>query len=480
MKIRNVLISQPKPESEKSPYYDIARNYKVNFEFRPFIKVEGMPCNDFRKQRIDLSQYSCIILNSRNAVDNYFRIASEMRYTVPEKNKYFCLSEAVALYLQKYIVYRKRKIFFAQQSIEELADLIRKNKDEKFLFPCSDKHLDKITEFLQANRINFTKGAFYRTVSSNMTDLAIKLYDMIVFFTPHGVQSLFDNFPDYAQGEQKIGVFGYAAYQTALSLNLHVDLIAPMPHAPSMTMALEWFIRETNKAGVSPVPIIPPAPEPPKVLIPVQRKAKGKKQKSEITEKVTKPVKEKKQKPVKEAKQIQSKSKTASPKKSVAKSAKPVSKKIAKKSTAKAASSIAVAKKTDKKKQDLVKAKSVVKSVKPKFKKVPTKKKVATTKKPVIAAKKVVKPTKKATLSKKSKSAKPIVVKKKIAKKPSKGLLAKAKKKVTVQKKKAVTTKAKASITRKAVATKKAKTPIKKTVVQKKKTSSVKSSRKKK
>ncbi|MBW7936445.1 MAG: uroporphyrinogen-III synthase [Flavobacteriales bacterium] len=481
MKIRNVLISQPKPESEKSPYYDIARNYKVNFEFRPFIKVEGMPCNDFRKQRIDLSQYSCIILNSRNAVDNYFRIASEMRYTVPEKNKYFCLSEAVALYLQKYIVYRKRKIFFSQQSIEELSDLIRKNKDEKFLFPCSDKHLDKITEFLQANRINFTKGVFYCTVSSNMTDLAIKSYDMIVFFTPHGVQSLFDNFPDYAQGEQKIGVFGYAAYQMALSLNLHVDLIAPMPHAPSMTMALEWFIRETNKAGVSPAPIIPPAPEPPKVIIPVQRKAKGKKQKSEITEKVTKPVKEKKQKPVKEAKQIQSKSKTASPKKSISrKSAKPVSKKIAKKSTAKAASSIAVAKKTDKKKQGLVKAKSVVKSVKPKFKKVAAKKKAATTKKPVIAAKKVVKPTKKTTLSKKLKSAKPIVVKKKITKKPSKGSLAKAKKKVTVQKKKAVTTKAKASITRKAVATKKTKTPIKKTVVQKKKTSSVKSSRKKK
>ena len=260
MKIKNVLVSQPRPESEKSPYFDIARNYKVNLEFKQFIKVEGLSAIEFRKQRIDLSQYSCIILNSRNAVDHYFRIANELRYTVPEKNKYFCLTEAVALYLQKYIVYRKRKIFFAQQSIEELAEPIRKNKDEKFLFPCSDRHTDKITEFLDLNKINYTKGIFYKTVSSDMTSVKIKDFDLILFFSPHGVQSLFDNFPDYQQGEQKIGVFGVITYQAAISKGLRVDLVAPMPHAPSMTMALEWFIRETNKNGESPKPYIPVIP----------------------------------------------------------------------------------------------------------------------------------------------------------------------------------------------------------------------------
>jgi uroporphyrinogen-III synthase len=260
MKIRNVLISQPRPESEKSPYFDIARNYKVNLEFKQFIKVEGLSAIEFRKQRIDLSQYSCIILNSRNAVDHYFRIANELRFTVPEKNKYFCLTEAVALYLQKYIVYRKRKIFFAQQSIEELAEPIRKNKEEKFLFPCSDKHSDKITEFLDQNKINYTKGIFYKTVSNDMSSVKIKDFDLILFFSPHGVQSLFDNFPDYQQGEQKIGVFGVITYQAALAKGLRVDLVAPMPHAPSMTMALEWFIRETNKNGECPKPFIPVIP----------------------------------------------------------------------------------------------------------------------------------------------------------------------------------------------------------------------------
>ncbi len=260
MKIKNVLVSQPRPESEKSPYFDIARNYKVNLEFKQFIKVEGLSAIEFRKQRIDLSQYSCIILNSRNAVDHYFRIANELRFTVPEKNKYFCLTEAVALYLQKYIVYRKRKIFFAQQSIEELAEPIRKNKEEKFLFPCSDKHTDKITEFLDLNKINYTKGIFYKTVSSDMTSVKIKDFDLILFFSPHGVQSLFDNFPDYQQGEQKIGVFGVITYQAAIAKGLRVDLVAPMPHAPSMTMALEWFIRETNKNGECPKPFIPVIP----------------------------------------------------------------------------------------------------------------------------------------------------------------------------------------------------------------------------
>lgn len=246
MKIKRILISQPKPESEKSPYYDIARNHKVEIDFKPFIHVEGMPAAEFRKQRIDLAHYTCIILNSKNAVDHYFRLANEMRYTVPEKNKYFCLTEAIALYLQKYIVYRKRKIFFAQQGIEELADPIRKNKDERFLFPCSDKATDKITEFLDANKINYVKGVFYRTVSSDMRSVNVPGYDLICFFSPNGIQSLFDNYPDFRQGEIKISVFGSTTYQTAVSKGLRVDLGAPLPNAPSMTMALDLFLKEVN------------------------------------------------------------------------------------------------------------------------------------------------------------------------------------------------------------------------------------------
>lgn len=449
MKIRTILISQPKPESEKSPYFEIARNYKLNLEFRPFIKVEGMPCNEFRKQRIDLSQYSCIILNSRNAVDNYFRIASEMRYTVPERNKYFCLSEAVALYLQKYIIYRKRKIFFAQQSIEELADLIRKNKDEKFLFPCSDKHTDKITEFLQANRITFAKGVFYRTVSCNMTEVQIKSFDMIVFFSPHGVQSLFDNFPNYVQGEQKIAVFGYTAYQSAISKNLRVDLIAPMPHAPSMTMALEWFVRETNKSGISPAPIVPPAPEPPKVLIPSSKKSA--KSKKRVSKKANSPkAKTVKKKATKKSPIVSAKKKTTK-KSSKVSAKKPAVKKVIAKST-KTASKVTASKKSAVKK-------AIAKSTK-------TVSKVSAAKRPAVK--------KSIGKSKPTKSIRQ-TVKKAVAKKI-------AKKKPVVKKKAAVKKSvAKAPIKKKAAA--KAKPVVKKQsakILAQKKKSSLPSNRKKK
>lgn len=252
MKIKNILVSQPKPDSEKSPYFDIIRNHKVHMEFKPFIKVEGVPAVEFRKQRIDLGEFKCIVLNSKNAVDHYFRMAQEMRYTVPEGNKYFCLTEAIALYLQKYIVYRKRKIFFAQLGIQELIEPFKKHREEKFLFPSSDKHSDKVTEFFNAHAIKYTQGVFFRTVSSDMTSVNMKDYDMLVFFTPAGIESLFENYPDFQQGETKIAIFGSSTYATAASKGLRVDLAAPLIQAPSMTMAIDLFLKECNsKNGIA-------------------------------------------------------------------------------------------------------------------------------------------------------------------------------------------------------------------------------------
>jgi len=273
MKIKRILISQPRPESEKSPYYDIARSHKVEIDFKAFIHVEGLPAVEFRKQRIDLANYTCIILNSKNAVDHYFRLANEMRYTVPEKNKYFCLTEAIALYLQKYIVYRKRKIFFAQQGIEELAEPIRKNRDERFLFPCSDKATDKITEFLDANRINYIKGIFYRTVSSDMSNINVPGYDMICFFSPNGIQSLFDNYPNFHQGDIRISVFGPTTLAAARSKGLRVDLAAPLPKAPSMTMALDLFLKEVNSKNGDFKPMLPDAEPPAKKEAPAPKQS---------------------------------------------------------------------------------------------------------------------------------------------------------------------------------------------------------------
>lgn len=392
MKVKRILISQPRPESEKSPYYDIARSHKVDMDFKAFIHVEGIPAAEFRKQRIDLAHYSCIILNSKNAVDHYFRLANEMRYTVPEKNKYFCLTEAIALYLQKYIVYRKRKIFFAQQGISELVDPIRKNKDEKFLFPCSDKHTDKITEFLDASKINYVKGVFYRTVSSNMKDINIGSYDMVCFFSPNGIQSLFDNYPNFNQGDMLISVFGPATLASAQSKGLKVHLAAPLPKAPSMTMALDLFLKEVNTRNGQFKPMIGDFPKPEEKEPARQSATSGAEAAKPKTEKTpkAKPVaaakKAVKEKPVKKAvaeKKVTKKApvkktvaaKTPAKKKPVAKpKAKPVAKKAAKpvakskpvkKSTAKKTASGPVAKKTaTKTASKKVTAKKTVKPVK--------------------------------------------------------------------------------------------------------------------
>jgi len=247
LSIKTILVSQPKPEGEKSPYYDLADKYKLKIDFRPFIHVEGISAQDFRQQKVNIPEYTGIILTSKMAVDHFFRIAEEIRFEVPDTMKYFCISEAVALYLQKYVTYRKRKIFFGKQTIEDLIDPIKKHKGEKFLLPCTDILRDKIPETLEAAKIPFTKATLYRTVASDLSDLEDVYYDMLVFFTPVGIESLFKNFPDFKQNETVIAAFGPTTANAVIKHNLRLDIHAPMPNAPSMTGAIENFIKERNK-----------------------------------------------------------------------------------------------------------------------------------------------------------------------------------------------------------------------------------------
>ena len=241
------MVSQPKPEGDKSPYFDLADKYKLKIDFRPFIKVEGVSAQEFRSQRIDFNDYTAVIMTSKNAIDHFFRIAQETRYTVPDSLKYFCISEAVALYLQKYVTYRKRKIFFGKQTIEELMDSMKKHKGEKYLLPCTDILRDKIPETLEANNINFTKAMLYRTVASDLSDLEDVYYDMLVFFSPGGIESLFKNFPDFKQNNTLIAAFGPTTANAVIKNNLRLDVHAPQPNAPSMTAAIENFVKESLK-----------------------------------------------------------------------------------------------------------------------------------------------------------------------------------------------------------------------------------------
>jgi uroporphyrinogen-III synthase len=241
------LVSQPKPEGDKSPYFDLAEKYKLKIDFRPFIHVEGVPVQEFRSHKIDIKDYSAVILTSKTAVDHFFRIAEEIRFEVPDTMKYFCISEAVALYLQKYVTYRKRKIFFGKQTIEDLVDPIKKHKGEKFLLPCTDILQDKIPLTLEEAKIPFTKAMLYRTVASDLSDLEDVYYDMLVFFSPGGIESLFKNFPDFKQNKTLIAAFGPTTANAVVKNNLRLDVHAPMPNAPSMTAAIENFIKEHNK-----------------------------------------------------------------------------------------------------------------------------------------------------------------------------------------------------------------------------------------
>ncbi|AZJ33205.1 MULTISPECIES: uroporphyrinogen-III synthase [Tenacibaculum] len=247
MKVKTILVSQPKPKTETSPYFDLAEKQKVKVDFRSFIHVEGIPVKEVRAQKVDLNNYTAIILTSRNAVDHFFRIAEEMRFTVPDDMKYFCQSEAVAYYLQKYVVYRKRKIYVGNRTFPELTKLIKKHKDEKFLLPSSDKLKSLIPEELDKLGVNWKRADLYRTVVSDLSDLENVFYDILVFFSPSGIDSLFENFPDFKQNNTRIAVFGNTTIKAVEDRGLRVDIAAPTPETPSMTMALEKYIKEANK-----------------------------------------------------------------------------------------------------------------------------------------------------------------------------------------------------------------------------------------
>ena len=248
IKVRSILISQPKPETEKSPYFKLEKKFKVKINFRPFIHVEGIPGKDFRKSRIKIYDYSSIIFTSRNSIDNFFRICEELRIKMSQEIKYLCISEAIALYLQKYILYRKRKVFYGNGTAKSLMDLLLKHKEnEKCLFPCSDIHKKEIPNFLKKNGFSYGVAVIYKTVASDLSDLKDIKYDMIVFFSPAGVKSLYQNFPKFKQNSTRIAAFGPTTSKSIIDAGLRLDVQAPIPQAPSMTMALERYLKKVNR-----------------------------------------------------------------------------------------------------------------------------------------------------------------------------------------------------------------------------------------
>lgn len=247
MKVKTILVSQPEPKLENSPYAKLIEKEKLTVDFRPFIHVEGVDSKSVRQQKIDLTKFTAIILTSRNAVDHYFRLAEEMRFKVPDTMKYFCQSEAVAFYLQKYVVYRKRKIYVGKRLFSDLSLLLKKHKSEAFLLPSSDVLKPEVPETLDNLEINWTRGIFYKTVTSDLSDLADVYYDVLVFFSPSGIESLFINFPDFKQNNTRIAAFGSTTIKAAEERGLVVNIKAPTPETPSMTMALQKYLSEVNK-----------------------------------------------------------------------------------------------------------------------------------------------------------------------------------------------------------------------------------------
>ena len=242
MKIKSILVSQPAP-SESSPYLEIAKKEKIRIDFRPFIHVEGVEAKELRAQKIDLNQFTGIIFTSKNAIDHFFRLAEEMRYSVPDTMRYICQSEAVANYLQKHIVYRKRKISFGEKNFSDLAPLFKKYPNEKYLLPSSDVLNADVPSTLEKAGVEYSRAIMYRTVCSDLSDIEISAYDMLVFFSPQGIKSLHENFKDFTQGDTKIAVFGNTTLNAAEESGLKVDVMAPTKETPSMTMAIEKFIR---------------------------------------------------------------------------------------------------------------------------------------------------------------------------------------------------------------------------------------------
>lgn len=248
MKIKKVLVSQPKPASEKSPYYDIAEKYGVKIDFRPFIKVESVTPKEFRQQKVSILDHTAVLFTSRHAIDHFFHLCGELRVAIPETMKYFCVTETVALYIQKYVQYRKRKIFFGNTGkIDDLMPAIIKHNTEKYLVPMSDVHNDEVKNLLDKNKIQHTEVVMYRTVSNDFAPEEEFDYDMLVFFSPSGISSLIKNFPDFEQEDIAIGCFGPTTAKAVRDAGLRLDLEAPSAEAPSMTAALDLFIKEHNK-----------------------------------------------------------------------------------------------------------------------------------------------------------------------------------------------------------------------------------------
>ena len=247
-KVKRVLVLQPAPANGKSPYYDLGEKYNVEFSFRPFIKVERVSIKEFRQQRINISDFTAIMMTSRTAIDHFFSICEEQKITMPETTKYFCLSEAIALYLQKYIVYRKRKIFFSQTGkVEGLETAFTKHSKEKMLYPVPEEHNEVVQNYLIEKKLDFTTSVMYRTVSNDYEKGETLDTDMVLFFSPLGVCSLLKNFPDFKQGDMAIGCFGATTASTLEEEGLRVDCLAPQPEFPSMTMALDAFLEENHK-----------------------------------------------------------------------------------------------------------------------------------------------------------------------------------------------------------------------------------------
>lgn len=248
LKVKKILVSQPKPTNDKSPYFEIAEKHQVEITFRPFIKVERLPLKDFRQQRIQILDFSAIVFTARTAVDNFFSLCEELRITMPESMKYFCNSESIALYLQKYIVYRKRKIFFSQTAkVEGLSAAFTKNIKEKFLLPVSELHNDDVANFLEKKKLDYTKSIMYRTVSNDFENGEKLDYDMLIFFSPLGVSSLLKNFPDFKEEQMAVGCFGKATIDNLNELGIEIDCEAPIPGVPSMTAALDQYLTENHK-----------------------------------------------------------------------------------------------------------------------------------------------------------------------------------------------------------------------------------------
>ena len=247
--VKKVLITQPKPDGVKSPYFDLATKYGLTLDFHPFIVVEGIPAKDFRKQKVDIASYSAVIFTSRNTIDHFFRICDEMKVTVSQETKYFCITEAVALYLQKFILYRKRKVFYGADGVNKsLFDVINKHKDnEKFLYPCSESFDSEITNWLKNHSCEFATPVLYKIISNDIKDVIARDYDIICFFTPGGVKSLMENFPKFKQNGTKIGAFGANTFKAAEDAGLTLDIKAPLPQAPSMISALDNFLSSGKK-----------------------------------------------------------------------------------------------------------------------------------------------------------------------------------------------------------------------------------------